>query len=115
VQLSQSVEEVAELQSYLRGVLNRADHLADNVNEVVLALTGAIVWRKGPEPIRVYTQKGKTGNVLWAHIAGKKYAFSYDHVNGTIEMRSESIQGPVVRTFSNADTAASVKEFFANL
>ena len=113
--MSQSVEEVAELQKYLQGVLNRADHHADNVNEVILTLTGAIIWRKDPESIRVYTQKGKTGNVLWVHIGGKKYAFSYDHVNGTIEMRADGIQGSVVRTFSNADTAASVKQFFANL
>jgi hypothetical protein len=113
--MSQSVEEVSELQQYLQGVLGRADHHADRVNEIVLALVGAILWRKDPEPIRVMTHKGQTANALWVGIGGKKYALSYNHTKGIIEMRSDSLQGPVVRSFSNNDTAASVKEFFVKL
>ena len=113
--MSQSVEEVSELQAYLRGVLNRADHHADNVNEVVLTLVGAILRRKDPEPIRVMTKQGQTGNVLWVNMSGRKYAFSYSHASGKVEMREGSLQGAVAHTFSNADSPADVKKIFAAL
>lgn len=113
--MSQSVEEVADLQEYLHGVLNRADHHADNVNEVVLTLVGLILWQKDAEPIRVMTRDGKPTNVLWVHIRGVKYAFSYDHASQTIAMRSDSLQGPLIRSFSNKDTASTMKDFFSSL
>jgi len=38
-----TVTEIEELRSYRNGVTNRTDHHADNVNEIALALTGAIL------------------------------------------------------------------------
>lgn len=56
-----TVTEVEELRAYLSGVMNRADHHAGRVNEIALALAGAILWRKSDEhPIKVMAMEGQT-------------------------------------------------------
>ena len=98
-----TVKDVEELQAYLRGVMERADHHAGSVKEIVLALTGAIIWRKDDTgQIKVMVQSGETKNVLWVHIGGTRYAFSYNHATGEIEMRQGTTQGATLHTFSNS-------------
>ena len=41
------VNEIDELSVYLNGVMDRSEHHADNVEDVVLTLADALVWRKG--------------------------------------------------------------------
>ena len=41
-----TVTDVEQLRAYLCGVMSRADHHAGSVNEIALALVGAILWRK---------------------------------------------------------------------
>lgn len=40
------VTDVEILQGYINGVMARADHHANEVEEIALALAGAIVWKK---------------------------------------------------------------------
>lgn len=111
-----TVREIEELRSYLNGVMDRVDHHAGNVNEIALALTGAILWRKNDdEPIRVMVREGKTTNVLWVKIGQKLYAFSYNHESGEIDMREGSIQGPTIHSFSNDTPLSSVRSIFESL
>lgn len=110
-----TVNEVNDLKKYLTGVMDRADRHADNVNEVVLTLLGALLWKKDPNPIIVMTRENQTTNVLWAHINNHKYAFSYNNNTKSIEMRSNSTHGDVLKSFNNQDNAASIKAFFKTL
>lgn len=111
-----TVTEVEELRSYLQGVMTRADHHAGAVKHIALALAGAILWRKNDdEPIRVMVREGQTANVLWVRIGTTRYAFSYNHDLGQIEMRAGSIQGSVVQTFTNATPLAAIYSYFAEL
>ena len=55
------------------------------------------------------------GNVLWVEIGGSRYAFSYNHEARAIEMRYGSVQGDVVRSFSNQSSSREIREFFASL
>ena len=111
-----TVTEVEELRQYIDGVMNRADHHASNVRDIVLALVGAITWRKDDEePIQVMGHNGKMNNVLWVRIGGRRYAFSYNHLSGEIEMRQGSTQGPTLHTFSNATPLATIRTIFAAL
>lgn len=108
--MATTVTEIEVLRQYIGGVMARADHHANGVDEVALALIGAILWRKdGDQEIKVLV------NVLWVYIGGARYAFSYNHDSGEIEMRDGSTQGPVKHTFSNAVDAASVKAIFETL
>jgi len=111
-----TVTGVEELRAYINGVMDRADHHAGNVKEIALALTGAILWRKDDdESIRVMAHNGETKNVLWVRIRGQRYAFSYNHSTGEIEMRRGGTQGPTIHTFSNATPLSVVRQIFEAL
>ncbi|WP_082140005.1 hypothetical protein [Desulfovibrio sp. TomC] len=110
-----TVNEVNDLKMYLTGVMKRADHHANNVNEVVLTLIGALLWKKDQSPITVMTRENQTTNVLWVYIQGKKYAFSYNHDTKSIEMRLNSTQGDVLKSFNNQDSATGIRAFFETL
>lgn len=111
-----TVTEVEELRQYLCGVMARADHHAGNVKEIALALAGAILWRKDDDKaIKVMAHGGNTKNVLWVYISGQRYAFSYNHDTGEIEMRKENTHGPTLHTFTNATPLSSVMAIFKAL
>ncbi|HEX4648714.1 MAG TPA: choice-of-anchor tandem repeat GloVer-containing protein, partial [Steroidobacteraceae bacterium] len=101
--------DVDVLRDYLNGVMIRADHHADNVNEIALALAGAIVWRKDDSPIEVLAQAGEMKNALWVRINGTRYAVSYNHDRREIEIRANTTQGRTVASFSNASSCADVR------
>ena len=113
--MAHSVTEVSELQTYIQGIIERAEHHAGNVDEIALVLAGAIVWQKDDNPIKVMTKDGNIKNVLWVFIRGKRYAFSYNHQSDEIEMREKSIQGTVLHTFSNGTQLSEVKKIFQEL
>jgi hypothetical protein len=108
------VTEVDVLQQYISGVMERADHHAGNVNEVCLAIAGALIWRKDGD-IQVYEREGSLTNALWVIIGGNKYAVSYKHETGKIEIRENNMRGKTLREFDNSDSAADVRNFFADL
>jgi hypothetical protein len=111
-----TVTEIEELREYLGGVMNRADHHADSVNEIALALAGAILWRKNDdEPIKVMVREGHTTNVLWFKVGNKRYAFSYNHDAGQIELRENSLKGETLYTFTNNTPLSEVREIFESL
>ena len=113
---STAVTEVEELREYIKSVMARADHHARNVNEITLALAGAILWRKDDaEPIEVMAHGTETKNVLWVQINGKRYAFSYNHDEDQIEMRQGSTHGRTLHQFSNATPLKDLTSIFKSL
>lgn len=100
---------------YIDGVIKRAEHHANNVENVVLAIAGAIVWRKDDEPIEVFTRQGELKNVIWLKINGNKYAFSYNHEEQQIEIRTNTTQRDVLRSFNNSTSLDEIKSFFKEL
>lgn len=113
--MSQAVSDVDTLQRYIAGVVSRANHHAHNVNEIALALVGAIIWRKDATEIKVMTRDGEMTNVLWVSIGGKRYAFSYNHGMGTVEMREGTLKGNVLASFNNATSIADLMKVFEKL
>ena len=113
--MPQQETDIDVLRDYLRGVMDRADHHAQNVNEVSLAVAGGVVWRKDDDPLEVMTRKGEMKNVLWFKGNGKRYALSYNHDTGGIDLRQNTTQGPVVASFSNEITNAQVRTTFGGL
>jgi len=113
--MPKAITDIEILKQYITGVMLRADHHADEVKAVALTIAGAIIWKKDAGPIKALTLKGEMKNVLWVPINGKNYAFSYNHVNGTIEMRKKSTQGDAIKSFSNKTPPFSIWEFFNGL
>ncbi|QDF29331.1 hypothetical protein [Halarcobacter anaerophilus] len=107
-----TVKDVDTLQEYIIGVMGRADHHAGNVNEIALALAGAIVWKKDIASIKVMERESETKNVLWVNINGKKYAFVYNHDTGKIDMREKTIQGSNLHEFDNSTSLSTLKNIF---
>jgi hypothetical protein len=102
------------LNEYINGVMNRADHHGQNVNEIVLVLAGAVIWR-ATQDVEVRTYNDETANILWMTINGHRYAIAYNHQTGNIEVRDRNQNGTVLATFNNSTSAADVKTFFAGL
>ncbi|SFC84163.1 hypothetical protein SAMN05421780_110168 [Flexibacter flexilis DSM 6793] len=109
-----TVQNIEVLREYLKGVLDRADHHAHNVNEIVLAIAGGIIW-KATADIKVLSRQGEMKNVLWLQVNNKKLCFVYNHTNGSIDVRTESIQGDVIKSFNNTTHISEVKDFFKNI
>ena len=108
-----TVTEVDTLQTYLEGVISRADHHAQNVNRVALVLIGAVIWVKDERPIRVHSRKTQMKNQLWFWVQGRKYCLAYNHGKEAIEVRRGSREGGVTHEFTNSSTAVEVFEAFS--
>jgi hypothetical protein len=112
------VNDVDALKSYLEAAMGRAKHHPGNVDGVILALTGAIVWKKDADPIEPMGSEGDTKNVLWVKFNGIRYAFSYNHTARTVELRkdsTDSTDGAVLYSFSNATPYADIISAFDTL
>lgn len=109
-----TIQNIEILREYLTGVLDRANHHAQNVNEIALAIAGGIIW-KTTNNIKVLSRDGEMKNVLWLQVDHRTLCFVYNHNNLSIEVREGSIQGNVIESFNNKTLLSSVKSFFESL
>ena len=113
--MPQAVADVETLQVYIQGVMARAAHHANDVEEVCLAVVGGIIWKKDPGSVlEVMEQEGDLKNVLWVRIGGQRYAFTYNHGTRAIDVKRGTTRGPLLRSFTGASTLHDVKTEFEN-
>jgi hypothetical protein len=110
-----TVADLETLETYLAGVMNRSEHHADSVRAIVLALIGAVLWKKDAAPIEVRTYDGEPANILWVQIAGHRYALAYNHKQGCIELRDRTQSGPALASFDNNTPVTEVRRIFEEL
>lgn len=113
--MPQKVTDIDVLRNYLRDVMDRADHHAQDVNEVSLSIAGGVVWKKDNDPLEVMVRDGNMKNVIWFKVNQKRYALSYNHDTGEIELRKNSTHGQVIASFSNTMSNARVRQIFNGL
>jgi hypothetical protein len=109
-----TIESIKILQDYLSGVLVRANHHAQNVDNIALAIAGGIIWRT-TNKIKVLSREGEMKNVLWLEVNSRTLCFVYDHSKGNIDVRERTIQGDVIESFNNDTPLIEIKTFFKNL
>lgn len=110
------IDTIDRLQEYLSGVIGRARHHAPNVREVILLLAGVVVlFKDADEPIQGRGEGDSLKNVLWVHIGGVRFAFSYNHQHQSIEIRRRSLQGRVIGSFNNQTPPEQVLRTFERL
>lgn len=110
------VNDVEALKQYFAGVVGRSEHHALSVNEVIYTLLGLIILNMDEHSdIKVRGSEGATGNILWFTVRGSKYAFRYEHEDGTIEIRKESYKGDLVSKIDNKTSTADLKGIFNKL
>lgn len=110
-----TAKDVEQLHEYALGVMERADHHAGKVKGAALALLGGIIWRADPDSIRIRQYAGNPANMLWVKIAGKDYAFRYEHGTQRIEIRDGSQNGPVLQCFDDTTRVADIEAAFRAL
>ena len=109
-------KDINDLQEYLEGILERARHHAGNVNEIVLTLAGAVIWKKDTgSDLTVKQYRGQPANILWVKIKEKRYAFCYNHSTEKVEMREGTLKGEAKYTFDNETTASQIFQIFDDL
>ncbi len=114
--MSISLNLVEDMQEHLMGVFERSAHRAGEVNEVLLPLIGAMLWRKNPgDPLKVNTKEGEGGNVIWFKVDDTRYALLYSHTDKHIKLMAGGRKGDLVQTFTNATTTNEVAKVFAGL
>lgn len=114
--MSISLTQVQDLQEHLLGVFERSAHHAGEVNEVLLSLCGALLWRKNPaEPFKVNTKEGAGGNVIWFKVDHTRYALLYSHEERVIKLLAGGRKGELIQTFTNATPTSEVARIFAGL
>lgn len=108
------VDTVDILKKYFSGVVKRANHHAPKVGDIIYTLLGIIILKKDDNTsIEVRgSDDDSTGNILWVFINGVRYAFRYEHSDGTIEIRRDSFNGPLVIKIDNTTSTASILSTF---
>jgi len=112
--MATTIATINILQEYLNGVLERADHHANNVNEIALVIAGGIIWKTSKD-LKVMTRNGEMKNVLWLQTKDNLICFVFNHVTGNINVRDNGIQGKTIVSFNNTNSLKDVKDFFKTL
>jgi hypothetical protein len=111
-----SLNSVAELQRYIGGVIERAKHHAQSVDNVIYPMLCLIVAHFDSQyDIKVRKYNNKTANMLWAHINNTEYAFCYNHTIPAIEIREGGMNGRVLHSIDNNKSIADLINIFENL
>lgn len=109
------VRTLESLKSYFKGVVAKAEHHAQNVNEIIYPLLGILFYYSDKAEFELRKMEGGQGNMLWAEFNGQRYAIVYAHSNRTIEIRVRSLQGQTVKALDNSTSIRELKEFFDSI
>lgn len=111
-----TVDSIETLRRYFRGVVERSEHHGQNVSNVIYPLLGLVLLHMDDDSeIKVWGSEGSEGNVLWFHVHGKRYAFRYEHQDGTVEIRRDTHKGDCVEKFDNSASVAQLRDVFRKL
>ena len=109
------MESADLLKEYFNGVLNRADHHAQGVQEISLALMGAVIWKSDSDIEVKSVKEGGMGNILWFNTMKGRYTMYYNHSTVSIELKSRSMRGDVLHVFNNTTPISEVFNVFKDL
>ena len=109
--MSVPVTTLDELRQHLAPVLTgRAGPKAGEVGPAVLALIGAVLWRKDPGPVEV-----RAPGMAWVSLGGERYLFRYDPHAWRVEVRRGSGSGELLLGVAEGTDPAEVVAFVATL
>ena len=96
--------------------MDRAFHHGHNVQEILLTLAGAIIWRKGGD-IVVREYKGRMAMAMSVRIRGQRYSVAYAPTTKKVEVRKMGKGSQVLErhAFDNSSTPSDVLRFFKDL
>ncbi len=105
------VDTLDELQRHLAPVLTgRAGPDAGKLGPAVLALVGAVLWRKDPGPVEV-----RAPGMAWVSLGGERYLLRYDPHARRVEVRRGAGSGELLLGVADETDPAEVVAFVATL
>jgi len=114
--MPETLTNIEDLRSYLRGIVAKARHHANDIENVLFSLAGAVVLFKDPNiPLEVRTYRGNVKNAIWITIRGNRFALSYNHEHEVVEIRRDNLQGPVIDRFDNTTPLVNILTTFRSL
>jgi len=108
-----TVTDMDTLARYGRGVLARAKHHGANIMRVLPDILGNTILR-GTE-LELYGDGTKNAMFFTSVRTGRRYAMSYDHDAGAVQLKEGSLQGPVLQRINNSTGRERVAEIFEAL
>ena len=105
------VDTLDELRRHLAPVLaGRADPEAGAVGPAVLALVGAVLWRKDPGPVEV-----RAPGLAWVSLGGERYLLRHDPHARQVEVRRGAGSGELLLGVGEGTDPAEVVAFVDSL
>lgn len=108
-----NIENIETLKEYFTLVVERAEHHAHGVNDIIYTLLGFVILKASHIEARQY--KDKPANMLKITIKDKILCLSYNHTNGSIDIKEKNNNGNILCTFDNTSTTDDIKTFFNNI
>lgn len=108
------IDSIDQLKTHIAGVMERADHHAQNVYKIVLPLVGLVIWKAAN--IRARTYAGNTANMIWFDTeSGDSYAIVFNHEEHKIDIRNRGQQGDNLLSIDNRTPMDTLIRFFDKL
>lgn len=108
-----TISEIQALRRHISGIMERANHHAQNVYKVAPMLCGLIIWKADTIEIRMH--EGSNANMIWINVANSRYALTYNHESAGIEIRERSQQGETLMTINNDTDPDEIIALFSAL
>lgn len=108
-----NIEKIEDYNNYYRGVVERVNHHASEVDEVIKTLKMIVISKS--DNIKVYEYLGEVKNTIWFSIENRKYVLTYSHKQKCILLLNMNLRGFIIARFSNNVSKDSVIEIFNNL
>jgi hypothetical protein len=108
-----NIEEIEDYNNYYKGVVERVNHHASEVDEVIKTLKMIVISKS--DNIKVYEYLGEVKNTIWFSISDKKYVLTYSHKRKCILLLNMNLRGYIIARFSNNISSESVLEIFSKL
>lgn len=109
------IDNLKGLQEYLKGVFDRANHHAQDVEGVSLALIGAILWKCDTSKIDVREYRGSPANMIWFEVNANRYVLNYNHTTHKIDLKRTNNNGDLIKSFDNKSTYQEIMDIFKGL
>ncbi len=98
--MATTIQNIEILRAYLSGVLDRANHHAQKVNEIALAIAGGIIWRT-TDNIKVMSREGEMKNVLWLQV-GTPLDLAQNYIAQAPDMATKKRYQAIVKLLESA-------------
>jgi hypothetical protein len=110
------LNSVEQLHSYLKGIIKRARHHAQETEDILLTLAGAVILEKDDNtPLEAGSYRGNVANVLWATIHGQRYVFTYNSDDQQVVIKRGTTRGIAVGEFDNNTSTRQIIRIFRQL